>query len=199
MERAHSHRLIAIADPHRLRLVTCKANRRSQTAVRQGTIAVGAPVQLCTVTGVHKLDHGARRGQSRRQRSHQTEENEKSHSPELCKSAWRRPQGDGASSRFGMTPRASLLASSRVSRVGLRNVRGLQLDPISRTGQRARSEQRSNGAQETRLGRQVGMRLPQGVGADPGCSGLSLTVVRFPRSPHQFHTTGGRTGGCSHV
>ena len=93
VERAHSHRLIAIADPHRLRLVTCKANRRSQTAVRQGTIAVGAPVQLCTVTGVHKLDHGARRGQSRRQRSHQTEENEKSHSPELCKSAWRRPQG----------------------------------------------------------------------------------------------------------
>ena len=26
VERAHSHRLIAIADPHRLRLVTCKAN-----------------------------------------------------------------------------------------------------------------------------------------------------------------------------
>jgi len=41
----------------------------------------------------YKLDNGARSGQSRRQRSHQTEENEKSHSPELCKSAWRRPQG----------------------------------------------------------------------------------------------------------
>ena len=50
-------------------------------------------MQLCTVTGVHKLDHGARRGQSRGQRSHQTEENERSHSPELWESAWRRPQG----------------------------------------------------------------------------------------------------------
>ena len=46
-------------------------------------IAVGAPVQLCTVTGVRKLENGARRGHTRRQRSHQTAENEKSHSPEL--------------------------------------------------------------------------------------------------------------------
>ena len=37
----------------------------------------------CTVTGVRKLDNGARRGHTRRQRSHQTAEIEKSHSPEL--------------------------------------------------------------------------------------------------------------------
>ena len=84
-------RLIAIADPHRLRLVTYKANRRSQTAVRQGTIAVGAPVQRCTVTGVHKLENGARRGQSKRQRSHQTAEQ-----PPLRSGAIRQIVGVGA-------------------------------------------------------------------------------------------------------
>ena len=39
-------------------------------------------MQLCTVTGGRKLENRVRRGHTRRQRSHQTAENEKSRSPE---------------------------------------------------------------------------------------------------------------------
>ena len=44
-------------------------------------------------------------------------------------------------------------------------VRGLQLSPISRTGQRARGERRSNGRKESWLGRLLCFGPPQGARA----------------------------------